>query len=905
MTIFARVRSWMLAIVHRSRLEQDVDDEIRSHLRHVEADLVREGRTTADARRLAAVQFGSIAARKEEIRAALGLRLLDECRTDLAYAWRTMGRSPGFTAIAILTLGLGIGANTAMFSVANAVLFRPLPYPDPDRLLMLVNTGPQAPAPYAGVAPTQFGLWREDDIFQDAAAFHFHMVNVDGDRDPVQAVVGSISVNFFHLFGAQVAKGRAFTADEDRPHGSHVAVLADDFWRAHFGGDTAIVGRTISLDGDQYTVVGVLAPFDTAAIQTPDGPTAAQRRPDVWRPLQLDPASQNQGMFLRAAARLSPHVTMATARAHLQQITRVFRQAFPKVPLGPDDRMDVLPMRDLVIYDLRSPLWLLMGAVGLVLLITCANVANLLLVRSTVRRREFAVRTALGAGRARLARQLLTESVILGLSGGIVGLVVGVIGIRVLLIFNPVYLPRLDVRGASINLDARVLMFTMALSVTTGLIFGILPAWSRARSDPGMTLRESSGRAGGGSLLQRLRSALVVVEIALALVLVIGAALLLRTITAMQAVPPGFDTHHVVTLRMSPKGARFAHASAIGNLMQLGAERLDTLPDVETATAACCVPLQDGFGLPFIVEGRKLDGSFHGGSGFVPIAPAYFKTFRIPIVRGRAFTDRDASGAPGVVIINEAMAAQYWPTSDPLADRLTIGRGVEPGMEMVGRQIVGIVGNVHDMGLNRNPRPIVYIPWVQVPDPLSALLLDLTPLAWIVRTRGEPSATIASMQRELQIVSGGLPVGQPRMLEDVVARSTARTRFGTILSTTFAVSALFLAAIGIYGVMAYAVAQRTHEIGIRLALGAASDTVRNMVIRQGMSIALVGVSIGIVGAFGVARLLATFLFGVTARDPVVFMSMPLLLGAVAFLGVWLPARRASRVDPVVALRTDQ
>jgi putative ABC transport system permease protein len=801
---------------------------------------VREGQSIANARRLAAVQFGSIAARKEEIRAALGLRLLDECRTDVAYAWRTMHRSPGFTAIAILTLGLGIGANTAMFSVANAVLFRPLPYPEPDRMLMLVNAGPGAPGPYAGVSPPQFNLWRQDDTFQDAAAYHFHMVNVAGDRDAVQAVVGSVSVNFFQLFGAHMAMGRAFTVDEDRPYASHVAVLAGDFWRAHFGGDAAIIGRTISLDGNPYTVVGVLGPFDAAAIQTPDGP------PDVWLPLQLDPASQNTGMYLRAAARLKPHLTMATAHANLKQMTRAFRETFTTVPLGPNDRMDVQPMRDLVVYDVRSPLRLLMGAVSLVLLIACANVANLLLVRSTARRREFAVRTAVGAGRARLARQLLIESVVLALCGGVVGLAIGVIGIRVLLIFNPVNLPRLDARGAGIGLDARVLVFTMLVSVITGLIFGLLPTWSHAGSDPGMTLKETSGRAGGGVLLQKLRTLLVVGEIAVALVLVIGAALLLRTFAAMRAVPPGFDTHHVLTPRMSPKGARFAQASAIADLIRLGVDRLNTLPDVESATAACCVPLQDGLGGPFIVEGRILDGPFHGSSRWVPTAAAYFRTFGIPIIRGRTFTDRDVNGAPSVVMINQAMAAQYWPTSDPLADRLTIGRGLAPGMEMVGRQIVGIVGDVHDAGLNHNPPPIVYIPWAQLPDPLSSLVLDLTPLAWIVRTRDEPSVTIASMQRELQIVSGGLPVGQPRTLEDVVARSTARTQFSTILSTTFAALALFLAAIGIYGVMAYAVAQRTHEIGIRLALGAASDTVRNMVIRQGMGLALMGVAIGMV-----------------------------------------------------------
>jgi predicted permease len=357
-------------------------------------------------------------------------------------------------------------------------------------------------------------------------------------------------------------------------------------------------------------------------------------------------------------------------------------------------------------------------------------------------------------------------------------------------------------------------------------------------------------------------------------------------------------------MRMSLRGERFVRASPVADLMRDGTERLNALPGVETAGAACCVPLEGGFGLPFIIEGRPLDGPFHGGGGFAPISPAYFRVFKIPLMRGRAFTDRDAGGAPGVAIINQAMAKRFWPTGDPLSDRITIGKGLGAGMELAGRQIVGIAGDVRDGGLNRDPQPIMYVPWAQMPDAHSANLLDITPLVWIIRTRGEPSSMVAGVQRELRLASSGLPAGRPRSMDEIVVRSTARADFNMILLTTFAISALLLAAIGIYGLMAYSVQQRTQEIGIRIALGAASNTVRNMVIRQGMGVALLGVAIGLTAAYGLTRVIATFLFGVTARDPVVFVSVPLLLSGVALLGVWLPARRAARVDPVVALRME-
>jgi predicted permease len=546
-------------------------------------------------------------------------------------------------------------------------------------------------------------------------------------------------------------------------------------------------------------------------------------------------------------------------------------------------------MQEIIVRNVRSSLWVLLGAVTFVLLIACANVANLLLVRATVRQREIAIRAAMGAGRGRIMRQLLTESVVLSTVGGALGLLIGGAGIRALLAVNPGNIPRIGVDGSGVGVDWRVLAFTAIVSLATGLVFGLVPALQSSRVDLNTTLKESSGRSGSGFRQNKARALLVVTEMGLALVLLVGA---------------GFDAHRVLTMRMSLRGERFAKTADVAQLMRDGTERLTALPGVEVAGAACCVPLQGGFGLPIIVEGRPLDGPAHGGGGFAPISPTYFRAFKIPIVRGRAFTDQDAGGAPGVAIINQAMAKRFWPNGDPLVDRITIGKGLGPRMELVGRQIVGIAGDVRDGGLNRDPQPIMYVPWAQMPDAHSANLLDITPVAWIVRTRGEPYALSASVQRELRLASGGLAVARPRTMDEIVVRSTARSDFNMILLTTFALSALLLAAIGIYGLMAYSIQQRTQEIGIRMALGASAHAVRNMVIRQGMSVVLLGVAIGLASAYGLTRVVASFLFGVTARDPVVFVGVPLLLSGVALLGVWLPARRAARVDPVVALRTD-
>jgi predicted permease len=820
---------------------------------------------------------------------------VDTLLQDLRYALRTARQNPAFTLAAVAALTLAIGANTAIFSVVNTVLLRPLPYPDPDRLVVFTTTSPQGSG--FGASPTKFNTWRRQTAaFQDVSAYRFSVVNLT-EGEPEQVATAHVSADFFRLFGAPVSAGRTFTADEDLPNGGRVVVLSDGFWRRRFGADASLVGRKLSLNGEPHEVVGILGPFDSETVQTPIGP------PDLWLPFQIDPNSVMQGNFFVTAGRVKPGVTLAAAKAQLGQAATEFRERFPNA-LGRQGGFGADPMQEIIVRNVKGSLWVLLGAVTFVLLIACANVANLLLVRATVRRREIAIRAAMGAGRRRITRQLLTESVVLALAGGGLGLFLGMAGIRALLAMNPGNIPRIGVNGAGVGVDWRVLTFTLMVSIVTGLVFGLVPAVQSSRLDLNTTIKESSGRSGSGFRQNKARALLVVAEMGLALVLLVGAALFIRTFLALRAVNPGFDAHQVLTMRMSLRGEHFTTTAAVAQLMRDGADRLNALPGVEVAGAACCVPLEGGFGLPIIIEGRPLDGPAHGGGGFAPISPNYFRAFRIPILRGRAFTDQDTGGSPGVAIINNAMAKRFWPNGDPLADRITIGKGLGPRMELAGRQIVGIAGDVRDGGLNRDPQPIMYVPWAQMPDAHSANLLDITPIAWIVRTRGEPYAMSANIQRELRAASGGLPVAAPRSMDEVVVRSTARSDFNMILLTTFALAALLLAAIGIYGLMAYSIQQRTQEIGIRMALGAGAGAVRNMVVRQGMSVALAGVAIGVASAYGLTRVIASFLFGVTARDPLVFVGVPLLLSGVALVGVWLPARRAAKVDPVVALRVE-
>jgi predicted permease len=813
---------------------------------------------------------------------------------NLRYAVRTLRNSPGFAAVAILTLALGIGANTAIFSVVNAVLLQPLSYPNPDRLVELELSSPQGNGNVTSIP--KFNVWREQtDVFDSVAAYDFSGpgINLTGGDRPELIKGIHVSADYFRVFGAPVALGRTFTPEEDRPGGPAVVVISNGLWRNRFGSDPGILNRTIDLGQEPYTIIGVI------------GPTySGDPKSDIWLPLKPDPNSVDQGHYLRATARLKPGVTLVQAQAAMKHAADQFNRKFPNSPvMGPGASFTAIPLRDSVIGDVRFGLLLLFGAVGFVLLIACANVASLLMARATIRRREIAIRSALGAGRSRLMWQLLTESLLLSLAGGVLGLGLGYVGVRALLAINPSDIPRVGEQGAAVALDWRVLVFTLVAAILTGILFGLVPALSTSQSGISNTLRESGARSGTGLRHNKARAVLVITEMALALVLLVGAALLIRTFGALRGVNPGFDARNVLIMEMSLNGGRFEKAAGVDQLEREGRRRIESLPGVTAAAMTCCVPLEGGFGLPFIIEGRPLtNGPYHGGATWLTISPHYFDVFRIPLISGRVFTDQDNGAADRVVVINQALAKEYWPKGDALGARISIGKGVGPEFDEPPRQIVGIVADVREGALSRPPDQIMYVPFAQVNDGIIALNNRIIPVTWVVRTKLQPFSLSADIQRELREASGGLPVAHTRSMQQVVGESTARNDFYMTLLTIFAGVALLLAAIGVYGLMAYSVQQRTQEIGVRMALGASPQQVRRMVVVQGMQLALVGVVIGVGSALGLTRLMSSLLYGVKPWDPITIALVAVLLSGVTLLATYLPARRASRVDPMVALR---
>ena len=807
---------------------------------------------------------------------------------DLRYVLRSLRAAPGFTSIAVLTLALGIGANTAIFSVINTVLLKPLSFPEPDRMVFLMSNSKRGRNTYG--SPTKYNLWRaQTDILQDVSAYKFGAINVTGGERPEQVPAAQVSEGFFRLFGSSLVMGRGFTVEEDRPNGPKVVVISDGLWR-RLGAPPDILSKTISLNGEARPIVGVLGPNLDKSID---------QAPDVLEPYQIDPESTNQGHYFRVAGRLKPGVSLEQANARLKLAASQFKA---KYPLWQEDTFAVERMQDDMVRNVRPSLLILAGAVGLVLLIACANVASLMLVRASVRRREIAVRAALGARRWDLIRQQLTESVVISLAGAALGLVIGSLGIRAVLAQSPGNIPRIGENGAAVSPDLRVLLFTVGVAVLTGIAFGLVPALASSKADLNTPLKESSSRTGSGFRQNKARATMVIVETGLALVLLIGSALLIRTFLALRSVEPGFESHNILTMRMSLTGERFRKTAGVEQVLRQGLDRIRALPGVVTASASCCIPLDSGYGLPFEIVGRPHDNQ--AGGGWLTVAPGYFEVFRIPVVRGRTYTDRDNAVGTPVVIINQAMAKKYWQNSDPLNDQIVIGKNVGPDFVDPPRQIVGVVGDIRSNTLSDVPFPTMYIPNAQASDAITKLNSDISPLAWVIRTRVEPHSLSVAIQDELRQASGGLPVGRIRSMDEIVVRSTALQDFNMLVLSIFGGLALVLAAIGIYGLMAFTVEQRTQEIGIRMALGAGAAALRGMIVRQGMLLAFVGIALGLAAAYGLTRLLTAFLFGVKPVDPLVFAAVPVVLALVSLAAIWVPASRATRVDPALALRRE-
>jgi putative ABC transport system permease protein len=832
------------------------------------------------------------------------LRWIADAGQDLRYVARTVRRSPGFASAVILTLALGVGANTAVFSVVNAVLLKPLPYPNPDRIVLLANTihGRLVESSPAVSAP-KFSAWRRSTTaFAEIAAYSFgRALDLTNPDDPQPVAISRTSVDFFHLFGAHVSLGRTFDATEDSPGGPHVAVVSDRFWRSRLEKSATVLGQKLVLDGDPYTIVGVLAPgFDVETL-TP----ALAQQPDVWVPLQLDASSSNDLNFLLAAARLRDGVSLDAARGETTLSADVVRRTLPAV-MPADNGLTIDPLQASLVRDVRPSLLLIASMVAFVLLIACVNTMNLLLVRASVREREIAIRLATGAGRGRIVRQLLTEGLALALTGGGVGLALGMIGTRLLSSIQGWNLPRIGSSVSAAPMDSRVLAVTLAISMLAGIVFGLVPAYRTVRDDlVGGLTGSSHGNADGGR--RTLRALLIVSEVALAVVLLLGSALLIRSFAALRDVNPGFDAHNVLTMQSTLLGPRFATTSPVTAVAENGLHRLDGLRGVESVAATLTgVPLEPCCALNVAIAGRPRDDDYSYAMSWNLVTPAYFDVLRIPIVRGRGFTDHDVAGGAPVVLINQAMSRRYWPDGDPLRDALVIAPKIGGEFEeTIPRRIVGIVGDVRQSQLRLTPHAAIYVPLSQVTDSQVVFFNRRgASLTWMARTRGEPGLLTDAVQREIRAAADGRPATRVRTMDDVSAASIARNRFEMWLVTSFGAVALLLAAVGLYGVVSYSVEQRRREIGIRMALGAARWPLRRMVLRQAIAMTFAGVAIGMVCAMPLARFMAGMLFGVEQYDRASFVIVPLVLTAVALAAAWIPARRASAVDPMIVLRAE-
>ena len=800
----------------------------------------------------------------------------------LRYAWRLLRRNPGFTATAVLALALAIGANTAIFSVVNAVLLEPLPYPDPGRMVQLRGSTPGGD--YNPTSVPRFMAYRAlTGIFEDVAAYDWNGgsgVNL-GAAGRLEQVRGEhVSEAYFRLFGARFILGRPFSPDEDRPGGGHVTVISGGLWQRRFGGDPKIVGETILLGGELYTVLGVTNP-------------AFAPRPgaDLWLPLQADPNTTSQSFLIYCAARLRRGVSLAQARTALRAASDEFRRRYPGAR-GPNTTFTAQPLIENVTGDVRPALLVLLAAVGCLLLIACANVANLLLARALGRGREIAIRAAIGATRRQIAAQLMTESLLLAGLGGACGLLLGAAAIPALLAINPGNIPRLDA-GTAVLLDSRVLLFTLGITLLTGILFGLAPALHLSRADLITPIRNRRPRA---------RGAMVIAEVAVALVLLVGAGLFLRTFQALHQMPAGFDARHVLTMETALAGNRFDTTAAVTAMVGETEERIRAIPGVVAVAVAPSVPLESSIGMTFNVDGRPPGPQlYHGGASWRTVTPGYFDVFRIPILRGRGITARDNSATSPVAVISQSMARNQWPHDDPIGRTISIYGGGED-VNTLHCQVVGIAGDVHQDGLREEAGSVIYFPLAQLSDAQMVLQRKIVPLSWVVRTNGAPLRFEAAVRREIE--REGLPAAHIRAMEQVSVEALARDRFDTLLMAIFAATAIVLAGIGLYGVLSFAVQQRTQEFGIRLALGADSVRLRNLVVREAMTLAGAGIGIGLASAWVLTRLMTAVLFGVQPRDPVVFATVPVLLAVVALAASAVPARKALRLEPMEALRRE-
>ncbi len=870
------VRLWarLRALFSSETLDRELDEELRFHLDHLIAANVARGLSPEAARREALVAMGGLERRKEECRDTRGVRLIHDFAQDLRYAGRTLRRAPAFTAAAVATLALGIGATVAMFSVIDGVLLRPLPFPESERLFLVSLSPKSFLIPQPGMADTTYMQFRERDrMFQRLAAFSSYKGNLVGAGDPVVLEVGRVTTEFFDALGVDAAIGRTFLRDEGQDGAERTIVVSDELWRTRLGSDPAIVGKPITLNGLGHTVVGVMP----AGFDFPNEIAA-------WTPYAIK-IDQRNSLLVPVVGRLRPDVTIEQARA-------AFEATIASLPEGiPADRdkwnIGLLPLKELLLGDIRRPLQLFAGAVLVVLLIACANVANLLLARASNRDREITVRAALGASRSRLMRQLLTESLLLATIGTMLGVILASWGVQVLLAIAPAgRIPRAEM----IRLDVAALAFAGALAALAGILFGLAPALRLTRKRFSNTLVPSARMIGGH---ERFRSALVVGEIALALVLLTGAGLLMRSFLNLRAVDPGFQTDRVVRLSVELPTSRYSTPERLQSFHREMLDKLTTLTDVAAAGMVNWVPLGDMYlHGDFRVEGVSQTASFNVNK--TAVSGGYFQAMGIRLRRGRDFTQHDAESTLPVAVVSRTVARWIDQSEDVLGKRISVWGGANAPQWLT---IVGVVDDVKQMGPAQASHAAVYQPYLQVRGPMF-----LSTMTYVVRTNSDPLASIPSIRQALRSVDKDQPAAAIGLMRDTLDAATAQPAFYARLMGIFAVIAVVLSLIGTYGLIAYAVAQRTHEIGLRMALGADHSRLVWMVLRRTLVLAGAGVMLGTVTALAVARFLQAFLFEIAPTDPSTFAGVTLTILTAAGLAGVIPARRAARVDPLAALR---
>ena len=816
---------------------------------------------------------------------------MDSLRQDLAYGVRTLVKNPGFTIVAVLALALGTGANTAIFSVVNGVLLRPLPFREPERLVMVWINNTKGNQPQAALSVPDFLDYRENNsVLDQIASLSFDDFNLtDGDQ-PERVQGTMVSANFFSALGVTAQTGRVFLPTEDQAGADRVVVISNGLWKRRFGGDPALVNQTIQLNGASFVVVGVTPP----EFQSPE------KGDDLWVPMSYDAADRlripsistpedlkkRSFRFLKSIARLKPGIALGQAQAELSTIAGRLEQQYPDSNTGMG--INLVPLHRQIVGDIKPALLLLLAAVGLVLLIACANVANLLLARAAARQKEIAIRVAVGAGRARLIRQLLTESVMLALVGGVLGTGLAWVGLRVLVGINPANIPRLD----AIRIDGRVLGFTLLVSLLTGLVFGLVPALQASRPDLNEALKEGARGSTGGIGRRRVRNVLVVTEVALTQMLLIGAGLMIKSFYTLLQVNPGFNAESVLTMQVTLPPVKYADDSQIMVFYEQALKRIEALPGVQAAGAATSLPLTaNSLARRFTIDGRSpASPNERLLASYAAISPEYFRAMGIPLISGRSFTDQDRGKSQQVIIINDTMRRRFWPDEEAIGKHISII--AEAGLS---REIVGVVSDVKNSSLDGESGLEIYEPYLQFPWSFMAI---------VARTAADPLRLAPAVRDEILAVDRAQPVYDVKTMAQIVGDSVSQPRLYMLLLGIFAGIALVLAAVGIYGVMNYSVNQRKHEIGIRMAIGAQRSDIMKMIVGQGMLLATIGVAIGVVAAFLLGWAVEMLLFGVSGRDPLTFIALPLVLVLVALLASYVPARRATRVDPMIALRAE-